>query len=68
VNERARFVVIRTEQTNLGDIRLELAGGYAIVVFPAGYRHEAWRLFAPGSDGDHLVFPREGGDFNEVPL
>jgi hypothetical protein len=63
VNEGGRFGVVRAEQTNLGDIRLELADGYAILVFPAGYRHEAWRLFAPGSDGDHLVFPRERGDF-----
>jgi hypothetical protein len=63
VNESDRFVVVRAEQTNLGDIRLELSNGYAILAFPAGYRHEAWRLFAPGS-GDHLVFPGEGrGDF-----
>jgi hypothetical protein len=62
VNLSDRYVVTRAEQTNLGDVRLELSGGYAIAVFPAGHRHEAWRLFAPDG-GDHLVFPREGDDF-----
>jgi hypothetical protein len=63
VNQSDRLVVIRAELTNRGEVRLELSNGYAILVFPAGYRHEAWRLFAPGGDGDHLVFPGEGGDF-----
>src|SRR5215468_598880 len=57
VNERDRFVVTAAEQTKRGDVRLELTGGYAILLFPAGSRHEAWRLFAPESDDDHFVFP-----------
>ena len=57
VNEGDRFVVTGAEQNQRGDIRLELSGGYAIRVFPATSRYEAWRFFAPGSDADHLVFP-----------
>jgi hypothetical protein len=63
VNERDRFVVHRTEQTKRGDIKLELSDGYAILLFPASYRSEAWRLFAPGGDGKHLVFPSAAGDY-----
>ena len=63
VNESDRFVVTAAEQTKRGDIRLELSNGYAILVFPSSYRSEAWRLFAPGSDDDHLVFPTITGDF-----
>jgi hypothetical protein len=57
VNESNRFLVISSQQTERGDVRIELADGYALVVFPAGYQGEAWRLFAPGSDADHLIFP-----------
>jgi hypothetical protein len=57
VNEGDRFVVSGAEQTDRGDIRLQLSGGYAVVVFPAGSSGESWRFFAPGSDDDHLVFP-----------
>jgi len=63
VNETDRFVVIRTEQTKCGDLRLELSNGYEILVFPASQRLEAWRFFAPESDDDHLVFPTAAGDF-----
>ena len=63
VNESHRFVVTAAQQTFRGDIRLELTEGYAIAVFPAGSRGEAWRFFAPGSNDDHLVFPELTGDF-----
>jgi len=62
VNEGDRFVVIGTEQTKRGDIRLDLSDGYAILLFPAGSRSEAWRFFAADSD-DHLIFPNTEGDF-----
>jgi len=63
VNESDRFVVTGTEQTKRGDVRLELSGGYAILLFPASHRGAAWRLFAPGSDVDHLVYPPEASDY-----
>jgi hypothetical protein len=46
--------------------RFDLSDGYALLVFPASHKHEAGRLFAPGSDADHLVFPAPAED--EVPL
>jgi hypothetical protein len=57
VNESDLFTVIGAEQTKYGDIRLDLSNGYAILLFPANSRYEAWRLFVPESDDDHLVFP-----------
>jgi hypothetical protein len=62
VNESDRFVVIAAKQTNRGDVTLELANGYAILLFPASGEHEAWRFFASGSDR-HLVFPSEESDY-----
>ena len=62
VNASDRFVVIAAKQTNRGDVTLELANGYAILLFPASGQHEAWRLFASGSDR-HLVFPTEERDY-----
>ena len=56
VSQADRLVVTSAQQTSRGDVRLELTGGYAIVLFPASSRYEAWRLFAPGT-GSHLVFP-----------
>jgi hypothetical protein len=57
VNESDRFLVISSQQTQRGDVRVDLADGYSLVVFPAGYSGEAWRLFAPGRNADHLIFP-----------
>jgi len=57
VNESDRFRVSGSQQSDRGDVRLELSGGYALLVFPAGYKGEAWRFFVPGRRGDHLVFP-----------
>jgi hypothetical protein len=62
VNESERFIVTDAQQTKRGDVTLTLANGYAIVLFPAGCKHEAWRLFAPSSDR-HLVFPDKERDF-----
>jgi hypothetical protein len=59
VNEVDRLVVSAAQQTSRGDVRLELTGGYVVLLFPAGYKGEAWRLFEPGS-AHHLVFPEEG--------
>ena len=56
VNEDDRLVVTDAEQTGRGDVRIELTGGYAILLFPASCKLEAWRLFVPGA-GAHLVFP-----------
>jgi DNA-directed RNA polymerase subunit RPC12/RpoP len=53
--------VTKAEEWKSGDIRLDLSGGYAILVFLASSRSEAWRLFAPGSD-QHLVFPTAARD------
>lgn len=55
-NESGRLVVTATQQTKSGDLRLELSGGYAILVFPDGSKGEAWRFFSPGAKR-HLVFP-----------
>src|SRR5262249_21959040 len=63
VNESDRFVVTGTEQTKRGDVRLELSGGYASLLFPASHGGEAGRLSAPGSDEDHLVYPPEASDY-----
>ena len=62
VNESDRFLTIAAQQTERGDVRIELSGDYALIVFPAGHKGEAWRLFAPGSDADHLVFPGPATD------
>jgi hypothetical protein len=62
VNLSDRFAVVHTDQTSLGDVTLELSGGYAVRVFPAGCGHEAWRFFMPGSDADHLLFPDHGDE------
>ena len=58
VNATDRFRVTSIQQSHRGDVRLDLADGYALLVFPAGHKGEAWRLFAPGST-DHIVFPPE---------
>jgi hypothetical protein len=63
INERDRFVVNRTELTKRGDVTLEPSEGYEILLFPASYRSEAWRLFAPEGDADHLVFRPRTGDY-----
>jgi hypothetical protein len=57
VNAIDRYRVTGAQQSEFGDVRLDLSGGHALVVFPAGSEGEAWRLFVPGSDADHLVFP-----------
>jgi hypothetical protein len=56
VNEKDGFVVMSTEETGHGDVRLELQNGMALVLFPAGSVSEAWRFFTPGEGGDHVVF------------
>ena len=61
VNESDRFSVVAATRTERGDVTIELANGYAIRLFPAGCRSEAWRLFAPGSNR-HLVFPTTDSD------
>jgi hypothetical protein len=58
VNEADRLVVTAAQHTSRGDVRIELTGGYVILLFPQSSRHEAWRLFAPSAD-HHLVFPDE---------
>jgi hypothetical protein len=62
VNPGGQFMVTSTEQTKHGDLRLSLTEGYAILLFPAGCGSEAWRLFEPGRDYDHFVFPTTPGD------
>jgi hypothetical protein len=66
LNESDRFRVTGARQSERGEVRLDLSDGYALLVFPASHKHEAWRLFAPRSDADHLVFPTPAED--EVPL
>jgi hypothetical protein len=55
VNQGVRHFVLSAQQTNLGDVTLELTGGSAIRLFPARSSGEAWRLFAPGS-ARHTIF------------
>jgi|GEM_PF-1190715 len=62
INESDRFVIAAAHQNERGDVRLEFANGYTILVFPAESRSEAWRLFSSGSDR-HLVFPTAAADF-----
>jgi len=62
VNESDGFGVAAAEQTKRGDVTLALVNGYAILVFPARSRGEAWRLFA-SSGGRHVVFPSVERDF-----
>jgi hypothetical protein len=61
VIETDRLLVTSAQQTSRGDVRLELTGGHAIILFPASCKHEAWRLFAPGTK-NHVVFPDESED------
>lgn len=44
-----------------GGFLVELAGGYRILVFPAGSRGECWRIFRPRSSEPHFVVPEEEG-------
>ncbi len=62
VNESDRFAVVATEQSAQGEVKLELSSDYAIVVFPASSRREAWRFFESDSD-DHLIFPTAADDY-----
>ena len=61
VNDSDRFVAIAAQETNRGDVKLDFANEFVILLFPASGTSEAWRLFAPDSDR-HLVFPTEATD------
>lgn len=52
--------VVAVEASELGDIRLDFAGGSRLEVFPAGENAEIehWRLLIP--DGSHAVMSGEG--------
>jgi hypothetical protein len=59
VNMRDRFRVIGAHQSERGEVTVNFAGGYALLIFPASHKHEARRLFAPGKNADHVIFPGE---------
>ncbi len=59
VNRTESFVVTQVVIGPLGDIVLEMTGGFRIVVFPAGTREECWRFFKRGDLASHIVWPPE---------
>jgi hypothetical protein len=59
INNTDRLVVEGVQSSHLGDLKIDLTGGYHLILFPGGSIGEAWRLFEPGRDADHLVV--EGG-------
>lgn len=56
INDSDRLVVAATQQTKLGEVKLDFVNQFAISIFPTSAVSEAWRFFAPDSDR-HLVFP-----------
>ncbi len=61
VNKSDQFAVIAAHQTAHGDVKRELSNEHAILLFPASFVWEAWRLFSSDSD-HHLIFPATAGD------
>jgi hypothetical protein len=56
VNHSERFVVMSSEESGHGDVRLELKNGMALLLFPAESSAESWRFFVPVGSGRHVVF------------
>jgi hypothetical protein len=56
INDSDRLVAAATQQTKLGEVKLDFVNQFAISIFPTSAVSEAWRFFAPDSDR-HLVFP-----------
>jgi hypothetical protein len=55
VNVSESLVVERVRASDMGDLDIDLSGGYRLVLFPDGSICEAWRLFEPGKDVPHFV-------------
>ncbi len=49
------LVVESIEADDFGGAKIHLSGGYRIVLFPAGTRGEAWRIFRPQTEDEHFV-------------
>lgn len=54
-NRGSLLVVERVHGDDCGGARLELSGGYHLVLFPAGTEGEDWRIFRPSTDEPHFV-------------
>ncbi len=65
VNNSDLLVVEGFQTDDYGGVTLFLSGGYRLVIFPAGSQGEDWRLFPPGTKGNHLVI--SGGMIEESP-
>jgi hypothetical protein len=60
VNGSESLVVERVRASDLGDLAIDLSGGYHLTLFPEGSTSEAWRLFEPGEDAPHFVIDGNG--------
>jgi hypothetical protein len=65
VNNSNLLVVESFHADDYGGVTLFLSGGYRLVIFPAGSQGEDWRLFPPGTEGNHFVI--SGGKIEESP-
>jgi hypothetical protein len=63
VNGSESLVVERVRASELGDLDIDLSGGYHLTLFPEGSAGEAWRLFEPGEDAPHFVMEGNGSHF-----
>ena len=63
VNSSALLVVERVRASDIGDLDINLSGGYRLILFPSGRIGEAWRLFEPGKDTPHFVIEGSGSYF-----
>jgi len=59
INGTSELVVESILADDLGGFEVILSGNFRLQIFPSGSSSEYWRLFAPGSEEEHLAI---GGD------
>jgi len=65
INGTGELVVESIVVDDFGGFEISLSGKFRLQVFPSGSRGEYWRLFAPGSEDEHLVI--DGGQISSAP-
>jgi hypothetical protein len=55
VNETQHLVVEDVQTDDWGGVRIQLSGGFRLILFPAGSHAEDWRVFPTRPDQRHLV-------------
>ncbi len=62
INATDILKVERVQGSDLGDVMIELSGGYRLTLFPAGTVGVEWRIFRPGDIDSHFVVEGEQTD------